>query len=208
MAARQKHSVLKMVLELGPLITFFVVNSRAEAWDFGRFAPLRGFEDHEIAIMSATMAFMLATVVALTISLIVFRRVPVMPLISGAIVIVFGGLTLYLQNDMFIKLKPTIVNLIFATALLGGLFVFKKPLLGLVFGSVIDVDEQGWWTLSLRWGLFFLFLAALNEIVWRNFSTDFWVAFKVFGTMPITVVFALCQLPVLQRHALEESEVR
>lgn len=205
MAAQQKQGVLKLVLELGPLLTFFVVNARAEAWEFQRFRPFRGFEEHELAIMSATMAFMLATVIALTVSLAVYRRVPVMPLVSGVIVIVFGGLTLYLQNDMFIKLKPTIVNLVFAAALLGGLVFFKKPLLGIVFGSVIDLDREGWVKLSLRWGLFFVFLAALNEIVWRNFSTDTWVTFKVFGTMPLTVAFALMQLPVIQRHTPQES---
>jgi intracellular septation protein len=97
------------------------------------------------------------------------------------------------------------VNLLFATALLGGLFIFKRPLLGLVFDSVIQLDQAGWWKLSLRWGLFFIFLAALNEVVWRSFSTDFWVAFKVFGIMPLTVAFALSQVPLLQRHALAES---
>lgn len=205
MAVRQQHGVLKLILELGPLLTFFLVNARAEAWNFGRFRPFRGFAEHELAIMSATMAFMFATVLALTVSLIVYRRVPVMPLVSGVIVIVFGGLTLYLQNDMFIKLKPTIVNAVFAAALLGGLAFFKKPLLQIVFGSVIELDPEGWWKLSLRWGLFFVFLAVLNEVVWRNFSTDTWVTFKVFGTMPITVAFALAQLPVIQRHSPQES---
>ncbi len=155
--------------------------------------------------MAATSAFMVATVMSLAVSLAVYRRVPIMPLISGLIVIVFGGLTLYLQNDTFIKMKPTIVNLVFSAALLVGLFVFKKPLLGIVFDSVFQLDAEGWWKLSLRWGLFFLFLAILNEVVWRTFSTDTWVAFKVFGTMPLTILFTLTQLPLLQRHALPEE---
>jgi intracellular septation protein len=205
MAARQDNSILKLVLELGPLVTFFVVNSRAQAWGFERLPFLSGFPETQLPIMAATASFMLATTVALTVSLALFRRVPVMPLVSGVIVIVFGGLTLYLQNELFIKLKPTIVNGLFASVLLGGLLFFKRPLLGLVFQHVVRLDEEGWRKLSLRWGLFFVFLAILNEVVWRGFSTDFWVAFKVFGTMPITVLFALTQLPLLQRHALPES---
>ena len=206
MAARRQSSVLKLFLELGPLVIFFLVNSRAEAWDLGRYLPFSGVAPDQVAIMAATFAFMVATVIALAVSLIVMRRIPVMPLVSGVIVVLFGGLTLYLQDDLFIKLKPTIVNLIFAAALLGGLYIFKRPLLAIVFDSVIQLDAEGWWKLSLRWGLFFIFLAALNEFVWRTFSTDTWVTFKVFGTMPLTVIFALSQVPLLQRHALAETE--
>ncbi|MEM7695522.1 MAG: septation protein A [Pseudomonadota bacterium] len=196
-------SLLKLALELGPLGTFFLVNSRAEAWDLGRFLPIEGIAPDQMAIMVATAAFMVATVISLTISLAVFRRVPVMPMVSGVIVIVFGGLTLYLQDELFIKLKPTIVNLLFAGTLLGSLLLFNKPLLGLVFDSVIRLDEEGWRKLSLRWGLFFVFLAALNEVVWRFFSTDFWVSFKVFGVMPLTIAFALSQMKTMQRHSLD-----
>lgn len=204
-AGRQHSSVLKLFLELGPLVIFFLVNSRAEAWDLGRFLPISGVKPDQVAIMAATFAFMVATVIALAVSLVVMRRLPVMPLVSGVIVVLFGGLTLYLQDDLFIKLKPTIVNLIFAAALLGGLYVFKRPLLAIVFDSVIQLDSEGWRKLSLRWGLFFIFLAALNEVVWRTFSTDTWVTFKVFGTMPLTIIFALSQVPLLQRHALPEN---
>jgi intracellular septation protein len=205
MEAKREGSILKLALELGPLLTFFLVNARAGAWDLGRLPFLQGVAENDVPIMAATGAFMLATVIALSVSLAIFRRVPVMPLVSGVIVVVFGGLTLYLQDDLFIKLKPTIVNTLFATVLLGGLVVFRKPLLGLVFAHVIQLDDEGWRKLSLRWGLFFVFLAILNEVVWRSFSTDFWVAFKVFGTMPITVLFALTQLPLLQRHAVPEG---
>ncbi|ORE93099.1 intracellular septation protein A [Stappia sp. 22II-S9-Z10] len=204
-STHQQGSVLKLVLELGPLITFFLVNAKALDWGFADLAPFATLKPDTVPIMAATAAFMVATVAALTVSLAIYRRVPVMPLISGAIVVVFGGLTLYLQNDTFIKMKPTIVNLIFAATLLGGLAFFKRPLLAIVFGSVFQIDDEGWWKLSMRWGLFFLLLAALNEVVWRNFSTDTWVTFKVFGTMPLTVLFTLTQLPLLQKHAVEGS---
>jgi len=201
MAAREPSGLLKLVLELGPLAVFFLVNSRAEAWSLERFLPFPGIAPDQVAIMAATAAFMVATAISLTTSLAIVGRVPVMPLVSGVIVLVFGGLTLYLQDELFIKLKPTIVNLLFAGVLLGGLFLFKRPLLGLVFDSVIQLDREGWWKLSFRWGLFFLFLAGLNELVWRTVSTDTWVAFKVFGIMPLTLGFALSQLPLMQRHA-------
>ena len=203
MATHQKSSVLKLVLELGPLVTFFAVNAKALDWGFDRFSPFQGLAPDQVPIMAATGAFMFATVLALTVSLLAYRRLPIMPLVSGIIVVVFGGLTLYLQNETFIKMKPTIVNLVFAGTLLGGLFFFKRPLLALVFDSVFQIDDEGWAKLTLRWGLFFLLLAALNEIVWRNFSTDTWVTFKVFGTMPLTILFTLSQLPLLQRHAID-----
>ncbi|RAH98171.1 septation protein A [Acuticoccus sediminis] len=205
MATHQKGSVLKLILELGPLVTFFAVNAKANDWGLDAFAPFQGLKPETVPIMAATAAFMLATVVALSVSMVAYRRIPVMPLVSGVIVIVFGGLTLYLQNDTFIKMKPTIVNLVFATTLLVGLYLFKRPLLAIVFDSVFQIDNEGWWKLTLRWGLFFLVLAALNEIVWRNFSTDTWVTFKVFGTMPLTILFTVSQLPLLQKHALEQE---
>jgi intracellular septation protein len=124
--------------------------------------------------------------------------VPLMPLITGVFVIVFGGLTLWLHNDLFIKMKPTIVNTLFGVILLGGL-VFGQSLLRYVFGEVFRLRDEGWKILTFRWALFFLFLAVLNEVVWRNFSTDFWVSFKVFGLMPLTMVFAFLQLGLLKR---------
>jgi len=140
------NPLVKLALEMGPLIIFFVANGR-----FGLFA--------------ATAAFMIATVVSLSVSLALYRRVPLMPLISGGIVMIFGGLTLYLQDELFIKLKPTIVNLLFAGALLIGVGVFRTPLLAYVFDSVMALTDEGWRKLSWRWGFFFLFLAALNEVV-------------------------------------------
>jgi len=119
--------------------------------------------------------------------------------VSGAVVVVFGGLTLVLQDELFIKLKPTIVNTLFGLVLLGGLY-FRKPLLQIVLDSMFELTEEGWRKLTLRWALFFFALAALNEIVWRTQTTDFWVSFKVFGIMPLTIAFALAQTPLLLRY--------
>ena len=181
MAGDPKQQIIKLVLELGPLVIFFLVNWRA-------------------GIFTATAWFMAAMAVALILSWLVFKRIAVMPLVTGVVVLVFGGLTLYLRDDTFIKMKPTIVNILFGGVLLGGL-PFGQSLLKYVFGEVYKLTEEGWNILSLRWGLFFLVLAVLNEIVWRNFSTDIWVAFKVWGIMPITLIFSMFQVPALTRFA-------
>ena len=193
--------VLKLVLELGPLVVFFFANSRGEwlAAQFPVLAELGG------PIFIATGLFMAATAIALTASWILTRTLPMMPLISGVVVFVFGALTLYLQNHTFIKMKPTIVNTMFGAILLGGLF-FGKSLLGYVFNAAFKLTDEGWRQLTIRWGVFFLFLAVLNEVVWRNFSTDFWVAFKVWGTMPITILFTLLQMPLIMKHSAEPEE--
>ncbi|GLK67127.1 septation protein A [Hansschlegelia plantiphila] len=183
--ARAVHPALKLSLELGPLLVFFVANAKTN-------------------LFFATGAFMAATIVALVVSWILMRRLPVMPLVSGAVVLVFGGLTLALQNELFIKLKPTIVNLLFAGALFGGL-AFGKPLLAIVFDQAFDLKHEGWMKLSRRWAWFFVFLAAVNEIVWRTQTTDVWVAFKVWGMMPLTMVFAMAQAPLLQRYSAGDA---
>ncbi len=179
------RQLLKLLVELGPLVVFFIVNSRA-------------------GIFWGTGAFMAATVVALIASKILFSRIPTMPLISGFFVLVFGGLTLWLYDELFIKLKPTIVNLLFASILFGGLF-FGRSLLKHLFGEVFRLTEEGWRLLTMRWASFFLFLALLNEIVWRSFSTDFWVSFKVFGIMPLSLVFAISQVSLLKKYELHED---
>jgi len=193
--------LLKMVLELGPLVVFFFANSRGE-WLAGQFPVLAEMGG---PIFIATGLFMAATAIALLVSWVLTRTLPIMPLISGIVVFVFGALTLWLQNDTFIKMKPTIVNSLFGFILLGGL-VFGKSLLGYVFHAAFKLDDDGWRKLTLRWGLFFLVLAVMNEVVWRNFSTDFWVAFKVWGTMPITILFTLAQMPLIMRHSIETPE--
>lgn len=187
--------LLKLALELGPLALFFLGNAYGD-----RF----GFAEGQ-RIFAATGIFIVATVIALGISYWLIRKLPIMPMVSGVVVVVFGGLTLFLQDETFIKLKPTIVNTMFGLVLLGGLY-FRKPLLQIVLDSMFALDEEGWRKLTLRWALFFFALAALNEIVWRTQSTDFWVSFKVFGIMPLTIAFALAQTPLLLRHEIKKAE--
>jgi intracellular septation protein len=191
---------LKFILELGPLGVFFFANARGDklAASFPALAVLGG------PIFVATALFMIATLIALIVSLILTRRLPIMPFVTGIVVVIFGGLTLWLKDETFIKMKPTIVNSLFGGALLGGL-LFGRSLLGYVFDAVFKLTEEGWRKLTFRWGIFFFVLAVLNEVVWRNFSTDMWVNFKVFGIMPITFVFALSQLPLINRYALPEG---
>lgn len=191
-----KNQWVRMGLELGPLIIFFLMNSKADAF-FG--------SDPSENIYYATGTFMVATFIALSASYVLYRHLPVMPLVTGGFVMVFGGLTIYMQDELFIKLKPTITNLLFATGLLGGL-AFGKPSMKYLFESAFRLDDEGWRKLTLRWGLFFVFLAVLNEVIWRNFSTDFWVSFKVFGIMPITAVFAMAQVKVVTDHQLVKPE--
>ena len=175
----------KLAIELGPLLVFFAGNAAA-------------------GIYVGTAAFMVATLVSLGAAWLLYHKLPVMPLLSGAIVLVFGGLTLYLRDDTFIKLKPTIVYSMFALLLAGGLLL-RKPVLELLFGSVFNLTEQGWRKLTLRWALFFVAMAVLNEIVWRHVSTNVWVSFKAFGFLPLTFLFALAQVPLMQRHGEPEA---
>ena len=200
-AQKEERPLLKLLLEFGPLLVFFYANSQGE--QLAEWFPLLGNIGGPIFI--ATAAFMVAITISLVISLIVNRRLPVMPLVTGVFVLVFGALTLWLNNDLFIKMKPTIVNVLFGSILLGGL-VFRKSLLSYLFQSAFELDEAGWYKLTMRWGLFFYILAILNELMWRNFSTDVWVNFKVFGIMPLTIGFMLTQIPLLRRHGMKLPE--
>lgn len=182
----QVNPALKLALELGPLVVFFLLNYKA-------------------GIFVATGGFMIATIISLTASKFLLGKIAIMPLVTGVFVMVFGGLTLYLADDLFIKLKPTIVNCIFGAILLGGL-AFKVPLLKPLLGDAFPLDDDGWVKMTFRWGLFFFFLAFLNEVIWRNFSTDFWVNFKVFGIMPLTMLFAGSQVYFLKDHMEFEDD--
>ena len=176
----QLHPGLKLALDIGPLVLFFVGNAR---W----------------GIFPATAIFMAAILVALAVSYALTKRLPIMALVSAAIVTVFGSLTLVLHDETFIKVKPTIIYALFGATLLFGLAT-RKPLLEMVFDSVFHLTEEGWRKLTLRWCVFFLAMAVLNEIVWRNFSTDAWVSFKLFGAVPLTFLFAALQYPLLMKH--------
>ncbi|MGE0752175.1 MAG: septation protein A [Variibacter sp.] len=184
---RQLPAGLRLALDLGPLLIFFVANAR-----FGIFA--------------ATATFMVAMLIALVVSYVMIRRLPLMTIVTAIVVAVFGTLTLALHDETFIKLKPTIIYVLFGGILLGGL-AFGRSLLAMVFDSVFDLDEAGWRKLTLRWALFFLFLAVLNEIVWRTQPTDTWVTFKVFGVVPLTFLFAMLQYPLLTRHGREKPQI-
>ncbi len=174
------QQLLKMLLEVGPIGVFFLVNA------------YRG-------IFWGTGAFMAATAIALLASRKLLGRIPIMPLISGAFVLVFGGLTLVLQDELFIKMKPTIVNTLFAVILFGGI-AYGQSFLKYIFGEVFNLSEEGWRVLTIRWAVFFLVLAMINEVVWRSFSTDFWIGFKVWGIMPLTMVFAVAQIGLIKRY--------
>lgn len=187
-----KTQLLKLLVELGPLVVFFLVN-----WQIGNF-----ISEPKHAIFWATGSFMIATIMALVASWYLFGKVAVMPLVTAVFVIVFGGLTLYLQDEQFIKMKPTIVNAMFSVMLFAGLAT-NRILLKMVFGDVMRLTEEGWRILTVRWALFFALLALLNEFVWRFYPTDTWVTFKVFGIMPLTMIFAMAQVGLLKRHELQ-----
>ncbi|WP_088348589.1 MULTISPECIES: septation protein A [Rhodomicrobium] len=177
--------LFKLVLEFGPLLVFFLTNNRFD-------------------IFTATAVFMAATILSLIASKLILKKVPIMPLVTGGFVLVFGALTIWLQNDMFIKVKPTIVNLLFAAALGGGL-LFGRSLIKIVLEDAIKLQDEGWKKLTFRWAIFFVFLAILNEFVWRSFDTSTWAAFKTFGIMPITFLFMMCQIGLLQKYQIPED---
>ncbi|KQQ31626.1 septation protein A [Methylobacterium sp. Leaf123] len=191
---RHLPPLLKLALEVGPLTVFFLGNAYAER--FGVAA--------ESKLFVATGVFIVATMLALAVHFALLRRLPIMPLVSGVVVLVFGGLTLALQDKTFIMMKPTIVNTLFGLVLLGGL-AFNKSLLSVVLDSMFALTDVGWRKLTFRWGLFFLALAVVNEVVWRTQTEDFWVSFKVFGIMPLTVAFALAQTPLLLRYERKDE---
>jgi len=185
-AKPQLNPGLKLALDIGPLVLFFVANAR-----FGIFA--------------ATGVFMAAVLIALAITYYMTRHIAVMPVVTAIVVLIFGGLTLVFHDELFIKLKPTIIYVLFGGALLGGL-IFNKPLLGMVLDSVFQLTNEGWRKLTWRWVWFFFALAVLNEIVWRTQSTDFWVNFKLFGVVPLTMLFGALQYPLLVKYSVEKPD--
>ena len=180
------HPFLKLALDLGPLLVFFVANAV-----FG--------------IFTATAVFMGVMLIVIAIGIAIERKLSPMPLITAGLVLVFGGLTLWLANDIFIKIKPTILYVMFASVLLGGL-VFSRLFIKLMLGQTLRLPEEAWRSLTWRWAFFFITLAVLNELVWRNVSTNTWVAFKVWGVFPLTLLFAMAQTPFIARHQIESDE--
>jgi intracellular septation protein len=170
----------KLLLDFAPLAAFFV------AYKFG-------------GVMEATIALMVTTTISMAIVYALERKIALAPLITGGVVMVMGGLTVALQDPAFIKIKPTIVNSLFALILLGGVMIGKRGLLKYVLDVAFQLTDEGWRVLSRRWGFFFVFLAVLNEIIWRNFSEDFWVNFKVFGMLTLTMGFAISQIRAMER---------
>jgi intracellular septation protein len=176
------HPLFKLATELGPLVVFFAANARFD-------------------LFVATGAFMLAIVISIVVSYAVVRHVPLMAIVSAVIVLVFGTLTLVLHDETFIKMKPTIIYSLFALILGGGL-LFHKSFIAIMFDQMFNLTAPGWRALTFRWAMFFAGMAVLNEIIWRTQSTDFWVAFKAFGALPITAVFAMLQMPLINRHSI------
>ena len=176
----------RMLLDLGPLIVFFA-----------------GFK--YLGIFGATAAFMAAVLISLCVGFVLEKRLSPMPLFTALLVLIFGGLTLYLKNDIFIKMKPTVLYAFFGATLIGGLS-FKRLFIKYVFAQAFELDETGWRQLTWRWGIFFLALAVLNELVWRNASTAAWVSFKVWGIIPLIFLFALAQTPFVMKHHIEPEK--
>jgi intracellular septation protein len=176
----------KLLIEMGPLVAFFIAN-----WKAG--------------IFWGTGIFMAATAAALTASWVLTRKIAMVPLVSAVFVALFGALTLWLHSELFIKVKVTLINALFGAVLLGGA-AMGRSYIKLIMGEAVKLTEEAWRTLSIRWGVFFLAMAVLNEVVWRNFSTDAWVNFKVFGLLPITLAFAFANAPYMTKHMIEDDK--
>ena len=177
-------SLYKLLIDIGPLAVFFIFYTRS-------------------GLQASILPFMVATVIAVLFSYILEKKIPIMPTVGAGIVLLFGGLTIYFDNDVFFKMKPTIINVLFAVILYGGILI-NKHLLKYLLGAALKLEEAGWKILTQRWIGFFIALAVLNEIVWRTQSTDVWVNFKVFGILPITFIFTMTQFPLIKKYQIED----
>ena len=177
-------SIYKLLIDIGPLAIFFIFYTKD-------------------GLQGSILPLMIATVIAVLCSYILEKKIPIMPTVGAGIVLIFGGLTIYFDNEVFFKMKPTIINLLFAVILYAGV-IMKKPLLKFLLGAALKLEEEGWKILTQRWIGFFIALAILNEIVWRTQSTDLWVNFKVFGILPITFIFTMTQFPLIKKYQIED----
>ena len=179
--------IIKLVADFGPLLIFFVI-----------------YFNNENNLKVAIPPFIIATLIALIAIYFLEKRIPMVPLTSGVLITFFGGLTLYFDNKIFFYMKPTIINLLFAAVLLFGKYFTKKPLLKIFFQNAFNLEDEGWKKLNYRWIGFFIFMAILNEIVWRTQSEAFWVNFKVWGLLPISFIFAASQFPLINKYKLKQ----
>jgi intracellular septation protein len=177
-------SIFKLLIDIGPLAVFFVFYTRSD-------------------LKTAILPFMIATTIAVLFSYIIEKKIPIMPTVGAVIILIFGGLTIYFDNETFFKMKPTIINLLFAGILYGGI-ILNKSLLRYLLGAALKLQDEGWDILTKRWIGFFIALAILNEIVWRTQTTDIWVNFKVFGILPITFIFTLTQFSTIKKYQVED----
>ena len=177
-------SISKLLIDIGPLAVFFVFYTRSD-------------------LQTAILPFMIATIIAVLFSYILEKKIPIMPTAGAIIILIFGGLTIYFNNETFFKMKPTIINLLFAGILYGGI-ILNKPFLRYLLGAALKLQDEGWDVLTKRWIGFFVALAILNEIVWRTQTTDIWVNFKVFGILPITFIFTLAQFSTIKKYQIED----
>ncbi len=177
-------SITKLLIDIGPLAVFFIFYTRSD-------------------LQTAILPFMIATIIAVLFSYILEKKIPIMPTMGAVIILIFGGLTIYFDNEIFFKMKPTIINLLFAGILYGGI-ILNKPLLRYLLGAALKLQDEGWDILTKRWIGFFIALAIINEIIWRTQTTDIWVNFKVFGILPITFIFTLAQFSIIRKYQIED----
>ena len=177
-------SIYKLFIDIGPLAVFFIFYTRGD-------------------LQTAILPFMIATIISVLLSYIIEQKIPIMPTVGAVIILVFGGLTIYFDNEVFFKMKPTIINLLFAGILFIGILL-NKPLLKYLLGGAIKLKDEGWSILTKRWIGFFISLAILNEIIWRTQSTDLWVNFKIFGILPITFIFTLTQFSIIKKFQIKD----
>ena len=181
-----KRQITKFLTDFGPLLVFFVIYFR-----------------NDQNLKMAIPPFVVATILSLVIMYVLEKKIPMMPLVSGILVTLFGGLTLYFDNKIFFYMKPTIINLLFAGVLFFGKYFTQKPLLKVFFQNALNLEDEGWKKLNYRWICFFIFVAILNEIVWRTQSEAFWVNFKVWGLLPISFLFVASQVPLINKYKLK-----